>query len=341
MRLCSEVKGMKKTDVCIAPKYEKDSGSSLSTKPLGWLNKSMMLIILAIAVITFSVLSPYFLTLKNLYAVGLDISVIGIICVGQSLCIITRGFDLSVGFTAAYAGMLVAYLTAKQGLPYSVSLIIGLCFGGLVGLINGLLITKGKINALITTLATGFMLSGAVIILSKGYSIIVNDKQFTFIGTTKVLGIPLPLIILLILYVVFQIIMSNTVFGRHIYCIGGNPEAAKIAGINVQKLQIIVYVISGILSAFAGIVLASRMGAAQNSIGSTYAMDSIAAAVLGGTLLVGGEGKMTGTFLGVVIIGILGNGLIMLNIDQAYRNIATGLVLLLAVLMQNVNAKRA
>lgn len=332
---------MKTVDTCVVDNNTKKSKGSTSGTVLYWMNKLMMLIVLVIAVTIFASLSPYFLTIKNLYAVGLDISVIGIICVGQSLCIITRGFDLSVGFTAAFSGILVAYLTQNAGMPYTASLALGLCFGALVGLVNGLLITKGKINALITTLATGFMLSGGVIILSKGYSIIVNDKQFTFLGTTKLYGIPIPIIMLLLLYVVFHIIMSNTVFGRRIYCIGGNPDAAKIAGINVENFQIIVYVISGVLSAFAGVVLASRMGAAQNSIGSGYAMDSIAAAVLGGTLLAGGEGKMSGTFLGVVIIGILGNGLIMLGIDQSYRNIATGLVLLLAVLMQNVNMKRA
>lgn len=331
---------MKTVDKCEVDYNAKKSKAITSGKVLYWLNKSMMLIVLVIAVTVFASLSPYFLTLKNLYAVGLDISVIGIICVGQSICIITRGFDLSVGYIAAFSGILVAYLTQNIGMPYILSLVLGLCFGAFVGLVNGLLITKGKINALITTLATGFMLSGGVIILSKGYSIIVSNPQFIFLGTTKLYGIPIPLIMLLVLYIIFHIIMSNTVFGRRIYCIGGNPDAAKIAGINVENLQLVVYIISGILSAFAGIVLASRMGAAQNSIGGSYAMDSIAAAVLGGTLLIGGQGKMSGTFLGVVIIGILGNGLIMLGIDQSYRNIATGLVLLLAVLMQNVNINR-
>jgi len=304
------------------------------------LNKWMMLIILALTVIIFSSLSPYFLTLKNLYAVGLTISVIGIVCIGQTLCIITRGFDLSVGFTAAFCGILVAFLTGKQGMPYAESLFIGLLAGGLVGAINGLLITKGKINALITTLATGYMLSGGVILLSKGYSIIVDNVNFIFLGTTKYYGIPLPLIILIVLYIIFHLFLSNSILGRHVFCIGGNPDAAKIAGINVEKVQIIVYIISGILSAFAGIILSSRMGAAQNSIGGSYAMESIAAAVLGGTVLTGGEGKMSGTFLGVIIIGILSNGLIMLGIDQAYRDIATGMVLVLAVLLQNINVRK-
>jgi ribose/xylose/arabinose/galactoside ABC-type transport system permease subunit len=331
---------MNKTDTLAAKNKIANASSFTPRNILFWLNKWMMLIVLVLTVITFSSLSPYFLTLKNLYAVGLTISVIGIVCVGQTLCILTRGFDLSVGFTAAFCGILVAYLTGNLNMPYQVCLFIGLATGGFVGIINGLLITKGKINALITTLATGYMLAGGVIILSKGYSIIVDKPEFIFLGTTKIYGIPLPLVILIILYGIFHIILSNTIFGRRLYCIGGNPDAARVAGINVEKSQMIVYIISGILSAFAGIVLASRMGAAQNSIGGSYAMESIAAAVLGGTVLAGGEGKMSGTFLGVVIIGILSNGLIMLGIDQAYRDIATGLVLVLAVLLQHINTKR-
>lgn len=331
---------MKKTDIFAVKNDTANTVGFTSRTVFFWLNKWMMLIILALTVIIFSSLSPYFFTLKNFYAVGLTISVIGIVCIGQTLCILTRGFDLSVGFTAAFCGILIAFLNGKQDLPYLVSLFTGLFFGGLVGLVNGLLITKGRINALITTLATGFMLSGGVIILSKGYSIIVDKIEFIFLGTTKIYGIPLPLMMLVILYLIFHTILSNTIFGRHIYCIGGNPDAARIAGINVEKLQVTVYIISGILAAFAGIVLASRMGAAQNSIGGSYAMESIAAAVLGGTVLTGGEGKMSGTFLGVVIIGILSNGLIMLGIPQAYRDIATGLVLVMAVLLQNINTRR-
>ena len=178
----------------------------------------------------------------------------------------------------------------------------------MVGLVNGLLITKGKINPLITTLATGFMLSGGVVLISKGYSIIVDKPEFSFLGTTKVHGIPLPMIILVAFYIVFHIVLKHTVFGRRIYCMGGNPVAAKIAGIKVEKLTLLVYTLSGLLAAFAGIVLTSRMGAAQTTVGTSYAMDSIAATVLGGTVLAGGEGKIFGTLIGVIIIGILSNG---------------------------------
>lgn len=301
----------------------------------------MLLIVLFVSIVFFSGMSPYFLSLKNLLALGLNISVIGIVCIGQTLCILTRGFDLSVGYNAGLCGMIVAYLTGKLGVPYVASFLIGLALGTIIGMLNGILVTKGRINALITTLATGFIMAGFILIVSKGYSIIVNDPGFIFLGTTKVLGIPLPFIILIVLYIIFDIILKHTVFGRHAYCVGGNPDSARIAGINVEKIQIQIFAITGALSAFGGILLSSRMGSAQTTAGSTYAMDSVAAAVLGGTVLAGGEGKMGGTLLGVIIIGILQNGLIMIGVPQHYQNIATGLVLILAVLLQNLNRRTA
>jgi len=332
---------MANIDKCTVNTDTKIEGSFSKHKVISFLNRFMLLIVLIIAIVFFAGMSPYFLSFKNLLALGLNISVIGIVCIGQTLCILTRGFDLSVGFNAGLCGMMVAYLTGKQGVPYLISLLIGLALGALIGLINGILVTKGKINALITTLATGFILSGFILIVSKGYSIIVNEPGFLFLGTTKILGIPLPLIILIFLYVVFDIILKHTVFGRYVYCVGGNPASARIAGINVEKIQMQIFALAGALAAFGGILLASRMGSAQTTAGSTYALDSVAAAVLGGTALAGGEGKMGGTLLGVIIIGILQNGLIMIGVPQHYQNIATGLVLILAVLLQNVNTKSA
>ncbi|EMS74098.1 ABC transporter permease [Ruminiclostridium cellobioparum] len=318
----------------------KEAGNT-TQKLLSFLNKYMLFIILIGSIITFSILSPYFLTLKNFLALGLTISVIGIVCIGQTLCVLIRGFDLSVGFNAGFCGMVTAYLCANMRIPYIICLLLGLALGGLVGLVNGMLITKGKINPLITTLATGFVLTGGILIVSKGYSIIVDDTQFIFLGTTKILGIPLPIIIMILLFIVFNIILKHTVFGRWIYCMGGNPTAAKIAGINIQKLEMQVYALSGVMAAFGGILLASRMGSAQTSAGSTYSLDSVAASVLGGIALAGGEGKIFGTLGGVAIIGILQNGLVMLGVRQEYQSIATGLVLILAVLLQNMNNKKA
>ncbi len=330
----------KHQDECVVSDSSLNKSNLSAINTLYFLNRYMLFIILVGSIVVFSLLSPYFLTLKNFVALGLTISVIGIVCIGQSICIMIRGFDLSVGFAAGFCGMLTAWFSGKMGAPYIISLLLGLMAGAIIGVVNGLLITKGRINPLITTLATGFVLNGGILIVSKGYSIIVDDKQFIFLGTTKVFGIPLPIIILVLLFIIFNIILKHTVFGRWVYCMGGNPTAAKIAGINIQKLEVQVYALSGVLAAFGGILLASRMGSAQTTAGSTYALDSIAASVLGGIALVGGEGNLFGTFIGVAIIGILQNGLVMLGVKQEYQMIATGLALILAVLLQNVNNKK-
>ncbi|MCK5569643.1 MAG: ABC transporter permease, partial [Spirochaetes bacterium] len=258
------------------------------------------------------------------------ISVIGIVCIGQSLVLLTAGFDLSVGSVSGFAGMLVAFLTKNYG-NYWLMFFAGLAAGAAVGLINGLLITKGDINPLITTLSMLSIFQGATFLVSRGFAISVNLDSFRFLGTTRVFGTPLPIVILIVLYIIFFIILKYSVFGRYIYSIGGNAEAAKLSGINVDKIRIIVFMLSGLLSAFGGIVLASRLGAAQTTAGSQYPLNSIAACVLGGISIAGGEGVIFGSLIGVAIIGVLQSGLIMVNMPSYYQWIATGLVLLIAV----------
>ena len=299
-------------------------------------NKYIVLIALGVVIIIFSILTPNFLSINNFYAIGLTLSVVGIICIGQTLCILVRGFDLSVGSVAALAGIMIAYLT-KSNVPYPLAFAITIAFGITAGLINGFFIAKLKINALITTLAFMQIYLGLIYIISGGYSITVPAPVFSAIGTTRVWGIPLPIIILLALYLIFFVILKFTVFGRYIYSMGGNPEAARVSGINTTKLEMLVFTLSSVLAAFAGIILASRLGAAQTTAGGTYSMDSIAAVVLGGTALSGGKGNIMGSLVGIAIVGVLQNGLIMINMPIYYQFVATGLVLIVAVLMQTAN----
>ena len=299
-------------------------------------NKYIVVIALGVVITIFSFLTPNFLSVKNFYAIGLTLSVVGIICIGQSLCILVRGFDLSVGSVAALAGIMIAYMT-KNNVPYLLAFFITIGFGITAGMINGCIIAKLKINALITTLAFMQIYLGLIYIISGGYSITVPAPAFSAIGTARVFGIPLPIIILVSLYLIFFIILKFTVFGRYIYSMGGNPEAARVSGINTTKLEILVYTLSSVLAAFAGIILASRLGAAQTTAGGTYSMDSIAAVVLGGTALSGGKGNILGSLIGIAIVGVLQNGLIMINMPIYYQYVATGLVLIVAVLMQTVN----
>jgi len=301
-------------------------------------NRLMLAVMLVVELVVFSNLTNYFFQLDNLLPVGREIATLGIVAIGQTMCILTGGFDLSVGGSAAISGIIVGYLCApsKLGLPYGVGFTIAILAAVLVGIINGTLITKVKINPLIATLSMNFMLGGAVILISK-QPITVNTAAFKFVGATTFGSIlfPLPIITLAILYVGFGLMLKHTVFGRRIYCTGGNTQAARVAGINVESVIFKVYVLSSLLSGFAGIQLASRIATSNPSIGSTYGLESIAATVLGGTVLAGGEGNMFGSFLGVLVMGILSNGLVILGLPVAWRNIATGIVLVIAVALQN------
>ena len=295
-----------------------------------FLSDARMFIILVAIVALFSILSPYFLRIRNVYAIGLTISVIGIVCIGQSLVLLTGAFDLSVGSIAGFAGIVVAYLTKRYGL-YPLWLFAGIGLGAAIGLVNGLLVQKARINALITTLSMMTIFQGATFLVSNGFAIGVNDPAFRFLGTTRVGGIPMPILILLVLYVIFYLMLRYSVFGRYLYSIGGNPEAARLSGINVDRIRILVFMLTGILSSFAGIMLASRLGAAQTDAGSQYPLNSIAACVLGGISIAGGEGVILGALVGVAIIGVLQSGLIMIGMPSYYQWIATGLVLIIAV----------
>ena len=212
-----------------------------------FLNQARMLIVLVVLLGIFSALSPYFLNVRNIFAIGLTISVIGIVCIGQSLILLTGAFDLSVGGIAGLSGMIVAILTKQYG-NYWAWFFLGLAAGTAIGLLNGLFITKLKINALITTLSMMTILSGVVFLVSGGFAIGVNLPSFRFLGTTRVIGIPLPIIILVLLYAVAYVILRSSVFGRYVYSIGGNAEAARLSGINVDRMRILVYTLSGLLS---------------------------------------------------------------------------------------------
>jgi ribose transport system permease protein len=294
-----------------------------------------MLLVLIALVAIFSVSSPYFLNMKNVFAIGLTISVIGIVCIGQSMILLTGAFDLSVGGIAGLSGMIVAILTKDNG-NYWTWFILGLAVGTGIGLVNGLLITKLKINALITTLSMMTILSGVVFLVSGGFAIGVNMTAFRFLGTTRVASIPLPIILLILIYALFYVVLRFTVFGRSIYSIGGNPEAARLSGINVDRIRILTYTLSGLLSGFGGIVLASRLGSAQVDAGTQYPINSIAACVLGGISIAGGEGVIWGSLIGVAIVGVLQSGLIMVGMPSYYQWIATGIVLLAAVYLDQL-----
>lgn len=313
-------------------------GAALSLKfDYATINRAMLLVLLIGECVIFTSLTPYFFKLENLLPLGREISTLGIVAIAQTLCILTGGFDLSVGGAAAVSCVVCGYICSPNmlNLPYYIGLPVALLVALTIGLANGLLITKVKISPFITTMSMNFILGGVVILITK-QPITVNTAAFKFIGATTfgAIKFPLPIIILVVLYIIFSLILKYTVFGRHIYCTGANAQAAKVAAIDTGKVTLFTYTLSAVLSGFAGIMLASRIATSNPGIGRTYGLESIAAAVLGGTALSGGEGNMFGSFLGVLVTGILSNGLIMVGISQAWRDIATGVVLIVAIVLQ-------
>lgn len=303
-----------------------------------WSNKPLIgLIIFAIVV---SILNPRFLTHANILNVLRQTSINSIIAVGMTLVILTGGIDLSVGSILAFCGAVMAsLLNAGYGaiLSLGIRLILGLVFG----FFNGFLVSKMKLQAFIVTLVTMTFLRGATLVFTDGKPITVDDGGIIFenIGGGYLFDIPIPIYIMILLFVAGHYLLMHTKFGRYTYAIGGNEEATKLSGINVEKIKIWVYGLCGMLSALAGVILTSRLYSAQPTAGSGYELDAIAAVVLGGTSLSGGVGKITGTVLGALIIGVLGNALNLLNVSSYYQMMIKAIVILIAVLIDRKSNK--
>jgi ribose transport system permease protein len=278
----------------------------------------------------FTVLSPYFLTANNQFIIGANASWIGVMALAQTAAIVSGGFDLSVGAAMALTGAVIAVLS-NLGVNIFAAAALGLLVGPVAGLANGLLIARYGINPLITTLGTLSIMQGLAFSLSEGLAVILPDEGFSFFGRGYLGPVPVSLVIFLALTVVAVYVMSRTTLGRYIYAIGGNRDAAELAGIPVKRVQILVYMISGTSAAIAGVIVASLLGAAAPQTGQTANLTVITAVILGGTTLAGGRGTPLGTVLGVLILASLSNGLILLNISSFLQLIAQGLALIIAV----------
>ncbi len=299
-------------------------------------------IALLLEIILFSLLSPYFLTADNILNVTLQTSITAIIAAGMTFVILTAGIDLSVGAMVALSGV-VATSILKLNLPFVISfplaLFAGLSIGICSGTVAGIFITRFNITPFIVTLSLMTIWRGASYMYTDGRPVWGLPDDFGLLGSGRVLSIPLPTIIMICVYVVTYILLKYTKFGRYVYAVGGNKEAARLAGINVNQTIFVVYIISGILSAISGILLASRMNSGQPNAGLMYEMDVIAAVVVGGTSLFGGRGSIFGTFLGAMLIGILRNGLNLLNVGSYVQMVVLGVVILLAVLLDKLRIK--
>jgi ribose transport system permease protein len=295
-----------------------------------------MTIMFVIEIVVFALISKYFLTADNLLNITLQTSLTAIVAVGMTLVIITAGIDISVGSLIAFVGLISASIL-KLDLPLGLSLpgsvLIGLLVGAISGVIYGVLITKMKMAPFIVTLAAMAVWRGLAYIYTDGRPIWGLPEEFNALGNGRILGIPIPTIIMAVTFVVAYIVLNHTKFGRYVYAIGGNIEAARLAGINTARVLILVYVIDGVLTAVSGILLASRLSSGQPNAGLTYELQVIAAVAVGGASLMGGKGTIVGTFIGAMFIGVLRNGLNLVGVGSYYQEVTLGLVILAAVLI--------
>lgn len=296
---------------------------------------------LAALCILFSIAVPTFFTPKNILSVLNQNSMVFIIAVGTTVILILGGMDLSSGYTACFAGILTVSLISK-GLNMWLAIFLGLCTGAVIGFLNGYIITKLQIVDFIVTLGSMSVVHGAIFAYTNGYSIYENiPKAFLFIGQGKIGGV-LPVTILLAAgaYTIGSVMLGKTRLGTYIYAAGCNREAARLSGINVNTIRRIGYMFSGIMCAVAGIIAMSRLGSGQPTAGDSFLFDAVGAAVLGGTNMNGGEGTVFGTLIGVLVIGVISNGLTMIGISYYYQEIVKGGIIILAVAYNAYRAKR-
>ena len=278
-----------------------------------------------------SVLSPAFLTSENMLNVLRQVSTNANLAFGMTFAIIIGGIDLSVGSVLAISGTIAAGLIANNGLPVWVAVLGGLAAGGLIGFLNGFIIARTGIAPFIVTLATMQIARGLAYVYTEGMPIRAFVDDFNVIGNGYLGPIPLPVIYTAVMFAALLFMLNRTKFGRYVYALGGNRTASIYSGININRVQILVYTIIGLLSALSGVVLSARMYSGQPTVGNGFELDAIAAVVLGGTSFSGGIGTLGGTLLGVFVIGFLNNGLNLLNINSFWQLVVKGLVILLAV----------
>ncbi len=301
--------------------------------------------------IVLAVLTDNFMTTDNFWNVLRQISVNICLSVGMTLVILTAGIDLSVGSILAFCGAVTAGLlkfgveVPSQdlfiGFTVFGAVIAGLLAGGFLGFINGLAITKFNVPSFVATLAMLTMARGFTMLWTEGHPITGLGETFGFLGTGWFLGIPMPVWISGIVVILAIILTTKTRFGRYIYAIGGNENAARLSGIPITKIKIWVYSIAGMLAAVGAVLLTARLDSAQPNAGVSYELDAIAAVVIGGTSLAGGRGSIIGTVLGAIIIGVLNNGLVLLNVSPFWQQVIKGLVILLAVIIDRSNSKKS
>lgn len=275
--------------------------------------------------------SDNFFSLNNIMNVLRQVSVVGILAVGMTFVILTGGIDLSVGAVMALIGTLSAGLMVNTGLSHAIALPAGLFIGLGIGIFNGALVAWGKMPAIIVTLATMGMARGLGLIYSGGYPVSGIPSWISWFGVGRIGVVPVPVVIMVVIYAIAWVLLQRTAFGRHVYALGGNELAARLSGVKTQRVKLAVYGISGVTAAFAALILTGRLMSGQPNAGVGFELDAIAAVVLGGTAIAGGRGLILGTLIGAVLLGILNNGLNLMGINPYLQDVIKGGIILLAI----------
>ena len=302
------------------------------TSQLGkpWSGVAVLLAFYLLLIAAFSVLSPFFFDIRNMLSIGSNVAFMGLMAATGTPLIIAGGLDLSVAAIAGLTGVLISLLYAG-GVNIWVASALAIVVAGAIGGVNGILTTRLRMNPLIVTLGMMSIVSGIALVLTGGLTSPLMVGGFNWLGSGRILGIPVPLILMAVTFLVLWLILTHTKFGRFVYASGGNAEAARLIGIPVQRTVVTLYIVSGVSGAFAGIILAAELGAAGPDVASQSLLTIIAAIILGGTSLQGGRGSVWGTLLAVLILGTLANGMTLLDVSSFWQDVTRGVVLLLAV----------
>jgi L-arabinose transport system permease protein len=294
-----------------------------------------LIVIFVVMFATMSLTVDHFFSIENMLGLALSISQIGMVACTMMFCLASRDFDLSVGSTVAFAGVLCAMVLNATGNTF-IAIIAAVAAGAVIGFVNGAVIAYLRINALITTLATMEIVRGLGFIVSHGQAVGVSSDTFIALGGLSFFGVSLPIWVTLLCFIVFGVMLNQTVYGRNTLAIGGNPEASRLAGINVERTRVYIFLVQGAVTALAGVILASRITSGQPNAAEGFELNVISACVLGGVSLLGGRATISGVVIGVLIMGTVENVMNLMNIDAFYQYLVRGAILLAAVLLDQL-----
>jgi ribose transport system permease protein len=319
---------------------EESGGTALRERLSGVISQLAAAGALIVVFVFLSFASPVFLSADNLFNIGVQTSYTAVIAIGMTLVIITAGIDLSVGSVAALSGVVGVVLMAHAGWPVVLAILGGILAGAICGLVNGLLVSVAGLNPFIATLGMLSVARGLVYIPTNAKAVFGAPDSFRLLGQGVIGAIPIPIIVVAAVAIVGYVVLSRTKLGRYAYAMGSNPEAARLSGIPIKRYLTVVYVISGALAGFGGMIASSQVASGQPNFGIGLELDAIAAAVIGGASLFGGQGTVVGTLIGAFLIALIRNGSVLLDVNIYYQQVIIGVVIWIAVLWDQYRRRR-